>query len=82
MLTITCEANSIMDEFDHLKIQLKDIIYYIWIPLSVIIYYIWIPCNQLLNQPLPLDLVEIKSQPHKLPKLTALMAVLDSYLQF
>ncbi|KAJ0837821.1 hypothetical protein HanRHA438_Chr16g0782331 [Helianthus annuus] len=34
-----------------------------------------IKCNQLLNQYPPLDLAEIKSQPVKLPKIIAVIAV-------
>ncbi|MFS8012971.1 hypothetical protein Hanom_Chr14g01327251 [Helianthus anomalus] len=41
-----------------------------------------IKSNQLLTQSLPLDLAEIKSQPLKLTKVTPLMAVQDSFIQF
>ncbi|KAF5770925.1 hypothetical protein HanRHA438_Chr14g0676131 [Helianthus annuus] len=41
-----------------------------------------IKSNQLLNQYPPLDLAEFKSQPLKLPKITAVMEVLGSSLQF
>ncbi|MFS8031099.1 hypothetical protein Hanom_Chr17g01541771 [Helianthus anomalus] len=41
-----------------------------------------IKSNQLLNQYSPLDLAEIKSQPLKLTKITAVVAVQGSSLQF
>ncbi|MFS8014157.1 hypothetical protein Hanom_Chr15g01341291 [Helianthus anomalus] len=41
-----------------------------------------IKSNQLLNQSPPLDLAEIKSQPLKLTKITAVVAVGGSFLWF
>ncbi|MFS7943086.1 hypothetical protein Hanom_Chr06g00496191 [Helianthus anomalus] len=41
-----------------------------------------IKSNHHISQYPPLDHAEMKSQPFKLPKLTAMMAVFYSYLQF
>ncbi|KAF5822805.1 hypothetical protein HanRHA438_Chr01g0031941 [Helianthus annuus] len=41
-----------------------------------------IKSNQLLNQSIPLDLAEIKSQPLKLTKITSRMTVQSSFLSF